>query len=169
MVGAGNDDHDLAVVIAGARPAVAPAPIDRGGEGPGRRAAGAALDDREHPRAPVALLGRLRVGARDHDARTLFEVRAQLVTARDDVLPVGDLAVEEVAQEAGDGGLAGALGRARALDLEPDQRADVAHERAPPLLYHKRLADVLNDRTVESGLALGDRRARLTAHYAPVA
>jgi hypothetical protein len=46
---------------------------------------------------------------------------------------------------------------------------DVAHERASPLLYHKRLASVFNDRTVESGLALGDRCARLTAHYAPVA
>jgi hypothetical protein len=41
---------------------------------------------------------------------------------------------------------------------------DVTHERAAPLLYHKRLADVFNDRTVESGLALGDDRARLTAY-----
>jgi hypothetical protein len=45
----------------------------------------------------------------------------------------------------------------------------ITHDRSPPLLYHKRLAGVLDDRTVESGLALGDRRARLTAHYAPVA
>ena len=45
----------------------------------------------------------------------------------------------------------------------------VAHDGVPAGLDGDALADVLDDRTVESGLALGDRRARLTAHYAPVA
>src|SRR3954464_681480 len=46
---------------------------------------------------------RRRRRPRDDDAGPRLEVGAQLVAARDDVLPVGELAIEEVAQEARDG------------------------------------------------------------------
>src|SRR3989442_603207 len=46
---------------------------------------------------------------------------------------------------------------------------DVPHDRSPARLHHERLARVLDDGSIESCLALRDWRARLTAHYAPVA
>ena len=53
------------------------------------------------------------------------EVAAQLGSPRDDVLPVGDAAREQVLDEVADGGLGRPLRRPRALQLETDQ---VAHE-----------------------------------------
>ena len=49
-----------------------------------------------------------------------------------------------------------------AVALERLTRRKIDGDRVPPGLYHKRLARVFDDRTIESVLALGDRRRRLT-------
>ena len=64
-VGTGDEHHDLAVVVA--RPV---GEVDSRGHRAGGHAARAALDDRQHPRAPVALLRHLRVRSGNHHART---------------------------------------------------------------------------------------------------
>src|SRR6267378_1917180 len=83
------------------------------------------------------------------------------------VEPVIDV-VRTVRPEMADRDRAFAKHKVAAFD-RPVPLGHIAHDRATSVLYHKRLAYVLNDGTIQAGLALSDRRACLTVHYAPVA
>ena len=119
-LGAGNDDHQLAL---GAH-----AELHERRERAALDGARAALGDRQHPRPPVALLGLLRPGARHDHGSAVAQVAAELLGAREDVLAVGDLAPEQVLEEVADRRLARPLRRLRALELEPDQARHEAQQ-----------------------------------------
>jgi hypothetical protein len=136
-IGARDHDHQLALVrgeMADAGVAVrararTPAQVaDRGAERPGGHAPGRPLRRGQDATAPIALLGLARVRAQHEHGRAGSEVGPELAAAGDDVLAVGGAAVHDVGQERLDRGLSRALGRARALDLERDDRARHAQQ-----------------------------------------
>ena len=130
-VAARHQDHQLALreqagaVVGTARAVARPARLRQRGQRAALDGACAALGQRQDARAPVALLRSLRTRPHQDGGRAVAQVAAQLGGPGHDVLAVSDPAPEQVLDEVADGCLGRSLGRARALELEPDQ---VAHE-----------------------------------------
>ena len=83
----------------------------------------------QDPGPPLAGLGRARRGAHDQHPGAALEVGAELGGAGDDVAAVGHLAGEDGADEGAGDLLALPLRRARALQLEREQRRHHAGDR----------------------------------------
>ena len=96
--------------------------LDDGRERSRGAGAGGALGGGEHAGAPVVVGGREVVGAHDDHGAAFGEVGPELGGAGEDVAAVGDLALEQRAQERGLRGLGRAVGGAQALDLGGDHR-----------------------------------------------
>ena len=129
--------------------------VDRGDRA-GRGGAGGALGGGQHARAPVVLDRRVVVRADDDDRGALFERDAELAGAGDDVAAVGDLAVQDRAQERLLRRLGRPLGRAQALDLRRDQRGHEPQQRRRGLAGAAAQPQAPDDRVADPQLVRAD-------------
>jgi hypothetical protein len=136
------------------------------GQGRERRALDrprAALGDRQHPGAPVALLRLLRARP-DHDrAGAGGEVAAELAGPGHDVRAIRDATREQVLEEVADRGFGRPRGRLGPIDLEADQVRHQAQQRGRRRFTARAVAE-LSDRQLGHA-QLDALRPSLAGHH----
>ncbi len=143
-----------------------PLAVGQRGDRAARHGPRPALGDRAHAPAPALVGGRLRMGARHQHARPVLDRQRELLGALQQLLPLGQLAAQDRAQEVPGGRFRDPLGRPHALDLRGDHGQQQPAHRVARLGLgahvqrpHDRVGDA--QRRADHALALGQQRALL--------